>query len=76
MKVAVKITVDKNLRDKARRMGLNISDYVNTSLGTFLKGIPDELIKQYAALTKQQGREVNQKLLKITKELFGGETKK
>lgn len=72
MKVKLTLSVDKELTDKAKRLGLNISDYLESSLGTFLMGVPDVVIKQYATLDKTQRGKVNRKLRRISKELFSG----
>lgn len=72
MKKRIDITIDEELITQAKRVGLNISDYVNTSLTTFLTGVPDVIIKQYVALSKTEKLNAQKKLLKISKELFGG----
>lgn len=76
VKQCINLSLDEDLIIKAKRVGLNISDYVNTSLSVFLTGVPDTIIKQYVALSKTQKKEANRKLLRISKELFGGEVKK
>jgi len=74
-KTHLDITIDAKLVKKAKRLGLNMSNYFETCLDSFLNITP-QFIKEYIRVQNSMQRNIRKSSVNTVKAIMGVKTKK